>query len=198
MTHPELCEWQRVNSETGLVECWWTHPCLDVINTWVLKEKNWLEFGAGLGTAYLRSKCKWVDSIEANNDWAAKATKYCNHNALYNGVVYSADIPDGMPDRMAQYFDLIPDGSLDILQKRVYDIISVDGIWRNECLKWAIDHFKGRGGILVVDNMDQDFVWISPAANELMASYPCEIYYQPGHTNHEGKSWNTRIYTIPA
>lgn len=186
----ELVEWQRLNAETGLVECWWTHPCLDVINTWDLTGKRWLEFGAGLGTASLRQKCKWVDSIEANSEWANKAADYCNQNNLLNGIIYSADLPDGIQELKDAYFSLIPDGE--------YDIVSVDGIWRNECLQWALDHFKGRDGILVVDNLDQDFVWISPAANELMAPYPCEIYYQPGHINHEGKPWNTRILTIPA
>ena len=207
MNNYELVEWQRIDPDNGLVEPWWTWPCMAVIKTWDLKDKIWLEFGAGLSTAWLRSRCKWVDSIEANNDWAAKAAKYCNENGQYHGIIHSANLSDGIQEQKQAYFDLIPShygglshepSAVALLFDRVYDIISVDGMWRNECLKWAIDHFKGRGGILVVDNMDQDFVWISPAANELMASYPCEIYYQPGHTNHEGKSWNTRIYTIPA
>ncbi len=199
MNTPELVEWQKL-APNGLVYPWWTHPCLDVIEQWDLKEKTWLEFGAGLSTAWLRSRCEWVDSIEANISWAVTASQYAIENGLFNGAVYSStsDLPDGIPEQRDRYFRLIPDGSLDILQKREYDIISVDGIWRNECLQWALDHFKGRGGILVVDNMDQDFVWISPSANELMAPYHCEIYYQPGHTNHDGKPWNTRIYTIPA
>lgn len=191
MNTPELVEWQRVSSETGLVECWWTHPCLDVINTWDLKDKVWLEFGSGLGTGSLRKKCKWVDSIEANLEWAAKSWQYCEANHLHNGLICAENIPDGIPEVKDSYFDLIP-------KSGIYDIISIDGIYRVEALQWALDHLKGRGGILVVDNMDQDFVWISPAANELMAPYPCEIYYQPGHTNHEGRPWNTRTYTIPA
>lgn len=190
MNTPELVEWQRLNSETGLVECWWTHPCLDVINTWDLKDKTWLEFGAGLGTAYLRSKCKEVMSIEANIEWGVKALAYCKENNLDNGAIWMSPINDGVAGGWESYQRLIPE-----LQ---YDIISVDGIYRNECLEWALDHFKGRGGILVVDNMDQDYVWKSPAADELMAPYKCEIYYQPGHTNHEGSPWNTRIFTIPS
>jgi len=193
MNTPELVEWQRVSSETGLIECWWTHPCLDVINTWDLKDKTWLEFGAGLGTASLRQKCKWVDSIEANTEWAIKADLYARANNLENGDVIRfpfGDIPDGLVHYLPMYMSLIPN--------KEYDIISVDGIYRNECLVWALNHFKRKGGILVVDNLDQDYVWISPAANELMAPYPCQIYYQPGHINHEGKSWNTRIYEISA
>lgn len=193
MNTPLLVEWQRINSESGIVECWWTHPCLDIINSWDLKDKAWLEFGAGLGTAWLRSKCKYVVSIEANHEWSDKANAYCMTNSLHNGVIgtHVHDLRDGIQEEKILYFDVIP-------KYEEFDVISVDGIWRNECLEWALDHFKGREGILIVDNLDQDYVWISPAANELMAPYPCDIYYQPGHTNHEGKPWNTRIYRIPA
>lgn len=186
----ELVEWQRIDPDNGIVEPWWTWPCMDVIKTWDLKGKKWLEFGAGLSTAWLRDKCEWVDSIESSNEWAAKAANYCNQNNLINGNIHSADLPDGIQELKEAYFRLISETE--------YDIISVDGIWRNECLEWALNHFKGRGGIVVVDNMGQDFVWISPAADALMSPYQCEIFYQPGHTNHEGRPWNTRIYTIPA
>lgn len=191
MNTPELVDWQRIDPENGICEPWWTWPCMDVIKTWDLKDKIWLEFGAGLSSSWLRSKCKWVDSIEASNEWAAKAAKYCLDNDLLNGVIYSADLPDGIQERRGEYFRMIP-------MDKKYDIISVDGIWRNESLQWAIDHFKGREGKLIVDNLNQDFVWISPAAIELMAPYHCTIFYQPGHTNHEGLPWNTRVYTIPA
>ena len=100
-------------------------------------------------------------------------------------------LPDGIQDRKSEYFELFPRGTQ-------YDIISVDGIWRNECLQWAIDHFKGRGGVLIADNFMQDFVWISPAADELMSRYEGKVFYQPDHTNHEGRKWNTRYWNIPA
>lgn len=201
-----MVEWQKM-APNGICYPWWTHPCLDILETWELSNKIWLEFGVGFSTSWLRSKCAWVDSIESNIDWAAKGNKYCDYNKTHNGIIWVADLPDGIQERKQEYFDLIPKNygaissdqhSKAVLKDRIYDIISVDGIWRNECLEWAIDHFKGREGKLIVDNLDQDFVWISPAAMELMAPYPCEIYYQPGHINHEGKPWSTRIYTIPA
>ncbi len=207
MNTPELVDWQRIDPSNGLVEPWWTWPCMAVIKTWDIKDKTWLEFGAGLSTAWLRHKCEWVDSVEANTEWASKASKYCEDNGLHNGLINAANLSDGIQETKKDYFRLIPksyNGSiadinvLPFLEIKKYDIISIDGIWRNECLEWAIQHFAGRGGILIVDNMDQDYVWISPSANELMGSYPCNIFYQPGHINHEGKPWNTRIYTIPA
>jgi hypothetical protein len=187
----DLVEWQKL-SPSGLVFPWLTHPFLDLVETWDLSDKTMLEFGAGRGSAYWWSKCKWVDSIESNSEWAMKACDDIGNCLLHNkGRMHYVNVADGIDEQAPIYFDAVP-------KETKYDIILVDGLYRNESLQWAIDHFKGREGTLIVDNMDQDFVWISSAANELMAPYPCEIYYQPGHINHEGKPWNTRIYQIPA
>lgn len=193
MITEELVEWQIKDDQTGLVLPWWTHPFLDIIKTCDFSDKTWLEFGSGKGTAWLRSKCKWVDSIEASEDWAHYVREDCFKKSLNNGVVYSKLLADGVQETKQQYFDLIPN-------EKKYDIISVDGIWRYECLQWALDHFKGRGGMLIADNFDQDFVWISPSSIELMEPYfeYENVFYQPGHINHEGKPWNTRYWNIPA
>jgi hypothetical protein len=193
MNTQNLVEWQKY-APNGLVYPWWTHPFLDVLETWDLKDKTWLEFGGGRSTAWLRSKCKWVDTIEANAQWATSAAIECNENNLYNGIVYSAaphDLPEGVQERKQEYFNLLP-------KDKDYDIISVDGIWRHECLQLAIDHFKDRGGILIADNWQQDFVWISEVSEELMKPYNMIRFYQPGHTNHEGKPWNTVYWVIPS
>ncbi len=190
MNTSELVEWQKI-APNGLVYPWWTHPFLEELERWDLSGKRWLEFGAGRSTAWLRSKCNCVDSIEANLEWALQAKRDCEAAELFNGHIFAKQLADGVQGTAHEYFDLVPRGT-------VYDIISVDGIWRNECLQWAIDHFKGRGGILIADNFDQDFVWISPAAVELMKPYKEFVFYQPDHTNHEGKQWNTRYWIIPA
>lgn len=192
MNTSELVEWQKY-APNGLVYPWWTHPFLDVLETWDLKDKVWLEFGGGRSSAWLRSKCKFVDTIEANVEWALAANAECSANGFGNGNMCHAgeDLPEGIQERKQAYFSLIPSGNQ-------YDIISVDGIWRYECLEWALNHFKGRGGILIADNWQQDYVWISEVAEVLMKPYPMRRFYQPGHTNHEGKPWNTVYWEIPA
>lgn len=188
----QLVEWQRIDPDNGLVFPWWTWPFMDMLKMGDYSRLSWLEFGAGLGTAWLRSKCQWVDSIEANREWADKAHSLCHLSKLYNGNIFrnpDRDIPDGIPEEIEGYFDIIP-------KDVKYDVISVDGIYRYEAVRWAIDHFKGRTGLLIVDNLDQDFVWISPATMELLKPYHCEVFYQPGHVVHEGKPWNTRLYII--
>ena len=189
MNTAELVEWQIIDPDNGLVMPWWTHPFLNQLKTWDLKDKTWLEFGGGRSTAWLRNKCKWVDTIEANEEWANQAFMDCFQNDLENGQIYSKTLPDGVQERKQEYFDLIP-------TDREYDIISVDGIWRYECLQWALEHFKKRGGIIIADNWQQDFVWISPAAEELMKPYKINRFPQPNHTNHEGRQWNTSYWEI--
>lgn len=191
MNTSDLVEWQIRSPKNGMVMAWWTHPILEWVETQDWKDKVMLETGAGRGTAWLRERCKWVDSIEADLDWAAQVEKDCKEFGLTNGRVFAAQLPDGQQDRKQEYFDLFPND-------KKYDIISVDGIWRYECLQWALDHFKGRGGLLIADNFDQDYVWISPPADKLMQPYKPHIFFQENHTNHEGKQWNTRYWIIPA
>jgi hypothetical protein len=190
----ELVEWQIIDPENGLVMPWWTHPFLNELKTWDLGKTNWLEIGGGRSTAWLRSRCRFVDTIEANVQWAERAVKDCVENNLYHAkgriITAGIDLPDGVQERKQEFFDLFPD---DVK----YDIVSVDGIWRYECLQWALDHFKGRGGIIIADNWQQDYVWISPVAEELMKPYKIHRHEQPDHTNHEGKKWNTSYWVIP-
>lgn len=191
MNTSELVEWQ-IYAPNGLVYPWWTHPFLEVLETWDLSNKTWLEFGGGRSTAWLRSKCKWVDTIEANMQWATQAREDCRAANLNNGKVYNQlyDLPDGVQNRKKEYFDLIPNDTK-------YDIISVDGIWRYECLQFALNNFSGRGGVLIADNWQQDFVWRSEPAERLMSPYKINRFFQPGHTNHEGNPWNTVYWEIP-
>jgi len=187
----QLYEWQRIDSENGLIEPWWSHPFMDYLKTWNLSGVTWLETGSGASTAWLRSKCFWVDSVESSLQWAKDVEAYCDAEGLYNGaVLYNGDIPDGTPEGMKAYFDLLPISKL-------YDVISIDGLYRTEMLQWALDHFAENGGVLIADNFGQDFVWISPKAEEIMAPYEAHVFAQPDHTNHEGRPWNTRYWIIP-
>lgn len=191
MNTSALVEWQIRSPKNGMVMCWWTHPILELIETWDWKNKTMLETGSGRGSAWLRERCLWVDSIEADLQWAAQVEDDCQCFGLRNGRVFAAQLPDGVQERKQEYFDLIPP---DVR----YDIISVDGIWRYEMLQWALDHFKGRGGLLIADNWQQDFVWISPPAEELMKPYKINKFVQSNHTNHEGRPWQTVYWEIPA
>ena len=95
MNTSELVEWQ-IRDENVLVMPWWTHPFLDVLKTWNVSDKNWLEFGGGRSTAWLRSKAKWVDTIDASEEWAHQSKIDCESNNLTNGELYVKTLADGV------------------------------------------------------------------------------------------------------
>lgn len=190
MNTQELVEWQRIDPENNLVEPWFTWPFMEEIKKWDLSHKTMLETGGGRSTAWWRKKCAWVDTLESNSDWATQVVVDCQNHGLHNGRLFHGDIADGTPDGMIQYLSLLPKDTM-------YDVVVVDGIYRVEILQWAISHLKGRNGLVFIDNLDQDFVWISPKAMELIAPFKGEVFIQPGHINHEGKPWNSRYIKIP-
>lgn len=176
---------------TGLCFPWYTHPFLNDLKDWYLADKTVLEFGGGLSTMWWRRKAKWVDTIETDPEWTDHIVEQCWQAQYTNGIVHCTKLADGLASDMPKYFDLIP--------KRPnghYDIIIVDGIYRTEALQWAIDHLKGHRGIIIADNWQQDFVWISPKAEEIMKPYQIQQFYQPGHADHEGRPWNTSFWII--
>lgn len=132
-------EWQ-IKDPNGIIYPWFTHPFLEILERWDLKYINWLEFGAGYSTIWLRSRCKHVDSIEVSNEWANSVEDECQKNHFVNGNIYSGDNLN-TPEK---YLNLIP-------QNIRYNIISVDGEYRDECLIWALTHFGNNKGILIAD-----------------------------------------------
>jgi hypothetical protein len=156
-----------------------------------MSDKTIAEFGAGRSSAWWRSRAKWVDSFEANTEWGIQASNDCLIHDLQNGRIFAKDLPDGIQERKQEFFDLIPGD-------KQYDIIVNDGIWRFEVLEWALNHFKGKGGILIADNWRQSGVWMSPPAEELMASYEINSYVQEDHTDNDGiNKWKTVYWKIP-
>lgn len=186
----ELVEWQIIDQSNGLVFPWFTHGMLHELRTWDLKETVVLETGAGRSTAWWRKECPWVDTLEANDMWAHDAAYDCSSKGLTNGQIHFKQINDGVEGGWDKYRALIP-------KIMSYDMIIVDGIYRTEMMFWAVDHLeKNNGGILIADNWQQDFVWVSPAAEEAVAAYNIHRYPQEGHTNHEGRCWNTSYWII--
>ena len=49
----------------------------------------------------------WVDTIEANPEWAAVAEQECKENNFSNGAIYSKQINEWHPELIESYFDLI-------------------------------------------------------------------------------------------
>lgn len=188
MTTPTLVEWQKIDEENGLVMPWLTHPFLDWLKQQDWSDKNVIMFGAGLGDAWLAKRCKHLTVVERNDEWLIKAAEYSGQHGTFIHYIHR---PCNDSSGMQDYYLEMPDD-------RVYDVIINDDAYRTELCQVAIDYLKKHnGGILVADNWQQDYVWISPIAEELMKPYKLNIFVQSNHTDHEGRPWNTVYWEIP-
>jgi hypothetical protein len=191
MSTSDLVEWQRYSPE-GIIEPWLTWPFMDEIHSWDLSKLIMLETGAGRSTRYWRSRCAWVDTIEANEEWAAQALLDCHAAGATNGRMIAQTVADGTEKGKQSYLEMLHH------LPRYYDLIVVDGIYRVEAIEFAIRELEtGKGGYIFIDNLDQDYVFISPKAMDLIQPFEQKIFIQPGHVNHEGKPWNTRWVKVP-
>lgn len=186
----ELCEWQLRDPENGLVMCWFVHPALSWIKSQDWRDKNILMFGAGLGDAWLGSRCKNLVVIERKSEWMVKAQEDVRNNALNNVIYVMRECNDC--DGKADYY-------LEIPTWFEPDIIINDDAYRTECCQMAVDYFKTKGkeGILISDNWFQSYVWMSPKAGEIMLPYESLIFVQHDHTNNDGENkWKTAVHFI--
>lgn len=182
MNTEQLSFGQRIDSENGLVECWFTHGALD----WI-KQQDWSDkvvwmYGAGYGDGWLAKRCKKLYVVERNDEWYDK----CINSDNDFGISYEHR-PCNDCSGMAGYYVPIPDGINP-------DVIIVDDAYRYECIMNAINVVKPK--ILIVDNYNQDYVFICPAAVEALEPFKKLIFEQENHTDHEGNKWKTGVFFI--
>lgn len=183
----ELVEWQRYSPTNGMIQCWFTHPCLDWIEHQDWEDKIIIMFGAGLGDAWLAERCKKLFVVERNQEWLEAAKDVCRMSGIDNieYIYRPCNDSDGKADYYLNINGLHP------------DIIINDDAYRTECCQMAVDYFKGKGGILVSDNWYQSFVWLSDKAVEIMNPYTSLIFEQTDHTDNDGiNKWKTAVHFI--
>lgn len=175
------CEWQRLDPQLGIVQPWFTHPALDVVQSWNLADKTVLEWGGGCSTVWWARRCKRVYTIEAHREWADAIAQWLSSRGIGNAEVHCR-----WPDPEEEYLR-VPDD----LQP---DIVVVDGSSRSACIRKALS--LPRPLMLIVDNWQQDGVYIDEEMEREMSVYRGRSYRQPGHVDHQGRPWKTAIWRL--
>jgi hypothetical protein len=159
------------NDEHGIQMPWYTRPCLEVIDKWDFNGKYIFEYGVGYSTLWYRSRGAICFGVDMNNHWYS--------------IVYNYDLRMALAFNEGQYLSCIDD------YKTVYDIVIIDGNFRDDCTEYALRNLKP-GGKLILDN------WLQPEVEEfwpkteaLIKGMPIEIYKEPDHAN-----WQTAIVTV--
>lgn len=101
-----------------------------------------LEFGSGLSTLWLSRRCGFLLSVEHEPTW------YQDINARLSSV-HHADVRYELRPSYQDYPRLSPAEAGD-----GFDLILVDGLWRDRCVESARSHLRP-GGIIYLDNADR-------------------------------------------
>lgn len=176
---------QRVDSENGLVECWFTHGALDAIKGMDLSNKVVWMWGSGRGDYWLSKRCKELHIVERVDEWIYKNQEILKANNVDNVFYYHRPCNEG--SGAEEMYCEIPRYSK-------VDVFIVDDAYRYECILKAIKH---KPCTLIVDNFEQAFVFICPSAVEALKDYEGKLYTQENHADHDGvNKWKTGIWNI--
>jgi hypothetical protein len=180
----ELCFGQRIDPENNLVECWFTHGALD----WI-KQQDWSDkivwmFGAGLGDIWLAKRCKELHVVERDWSWINKCHEQKNINDVHNLTYHHRPCNDCC-EMDGMYCDI----------PFKVDVIINDDAYRYEVVVKALTLKYPL--VLITDNWQQSYVFMCPAAEELLKGYDNLIYEQADHLDNDGiNKWKTAIHFI--
>lgn len=168
-------EWQHICPDTGLVMPWYTKPALDEIVTWDLKDKVVFEYGCGASSLWWAKKCKQLYGVDYHRDYFLVVCQNIGGNA----TLHCTQDPEEYVNSIRQY-------------NTQFDIIIIDGSFRDACVPIAMESLKP-GGKLIFDNWMQPEVEMQTEETQrIVLALPHAIYKQEGH-----KYWQTLIATKP-
>jgi len=162
-----ICGWQH-RDDRGNIMPWYTKPMLDVLVTWPLAEWSVFEYGAGWSTLWYASRCLNVVSVDNNAAWVDSLRKA----APANVVVHHHD-------NQPSYIN-----SIDAYGK--FDLIIVDGAWRECCAPKVMEHIKP-GGYVILDNAE-GVGWSVPMQEQFKYNEH-HSYPQPRHPDWRTDYW---------
>ncbi len=129
---------QSVNKDNSPL-IWCTYPFIDFISARLKNDMSVFEYGCGNSTLWFSEKVKKIDSVEHNRKWFERINSLKPGNS--NVVLKEESDPEGYAKAVRE-------------SNERYDIIFIDGIERNKCIKYSIDSLKS-GGIIILDNSER-------------------------------------------
>lgn len=159
-------EWRYFDDKLGIPYPWYTKPCLEFLESIELINNRIFEYGTGDSTKWFRAKHALVWGVD--ND--------------PNYVSYDIQLKTFFPE----YCSAILEHTLP------FDIVVIDGEWRDECTEYALNALKP-GGLLIIDNYKQasvPFIWTK--TEKLIEGMDIKIYKEPDHAD-----WVTAVIVKP-
>lgn len=120
----------------GLPVPWYTYPAIEYLDTINLESLRVFEYGSGNSSLYFARRGAKVDSVEHDSGWF---DQMIFKSACLNSIV--------LRQTKEAYVKSIAE------TKDIFDIIIIDGRWRESCQEASISYLSSAGWI-ILDNSD--------------------------------------------
>lgn len=121
---------------------WFTYSAIDFLSERLNKELEIFEYGSGNSTIYFAQKAKYVIAAEHEQLWFENLNKNLPENAK---LLFCPS------DNDKEYVGTIKKAG------KKFDIIVIDGIFRNECCVEGINHLNEEGVIILDDSEREEY-----------------------------------------
>jgi len=128
---------------------WYTYPAIEFLNQFDFSDKKVFEFGSGNSSFYWSDKCLSLISIEHDQNWFNKIKK----NIRSNQRLFLRKNKDEYGKSINSF-------------KTKFDIIIIDGVFRQDCSMQVKKNLNLESGIVILDNSD----WYAETAKFLRDS----------------------------
>lgn len=120
---------------------WFTYSAIDFLKERLNNNLNILEFGIGNSTIFLAKRVKKVTSLEHSKEWYQKISGKVSANV------------ESIPTSSSSAQDYLQP----LIEESKFDVIIVDGLFRNECIKASLKHLSEVGIIILDDSERTDY-----------------------------------------
>jgi predicted O-methyltransferase YrrM len=132
---------------------WIAPEAVEALTAFLRPDSTVVEWGSGRSTAWFARRARCVVSVEHDRQWFLAVQAELKSAGLEARVRHHLARTRENPSVYV--------GSVDGIPLRSVDLVLVDGIWREECVRAAIPLLRP-GGLLVVDNSDRQASWPVP------------------------------------
>jgi predicted O-methyltransferase YrrM len=128
-------------NENGQPIPWYTYPALDFLKYRHFDGKNILEFGGGQSSLWWGSVAQKVVSLEGDKSW---------HDLIKKDMPQNVELHYISMENRSDFTHIVTS----LLDKySLFDVVIVDGLYREEAIKIALKYVKPNGAI-IVDNSE--------------------------------------------
>lgn len=171
----ELYEWRHLSKDGFCTMPWYVKPVLDILNGMDLSKLKVWEWGLGYSTIFYAKYAKEINGVDSNEMWIKNVNDTLLHYSLSSNTYLRLEYEE---ERYVNAIDTFGN----------YDIIVIDGLYREACFYKALQVAK-EGCLIIFDNWMQPSVEVqSQEVQDEVKKYKHEVFPQEGHDD-----WKTLL-----